>query len=61
MQIPRSGEHRSRRALRMLLSHYVTTGLSAALGLLLVSVSVHQFAGAFAASAAVGHAMVWRQ
>ena len=58
MQISRSSEHRSRRALRVLLSHYVTTGVSAALGLLLVSAGVHQFMGAFAASAASVGAIV---
>jgi hypothetical protein len=39
------GERRSRRALRVVLSHYVTNGLSAALGLMLVSGDVHQFLG----------------
>lgn len=41
-----------RDALRITLSHYVTNGLSAALGLLLISGSIHLLLGAFAAAAA---------
>jgi uncharacterized membrane protein YccC len=41
-----------RDALRIALSHYVTNGLSAALGLLLISGSIHLLLGAFAAAAA---------
>ncbi len=52
MQIPVSLEGRSRPALRIALSYYVANGLSAALGLLLISGGVHLFLGAFAASAA---------
>lgn len=52
MPIPRSSERRSRAALRVALSYYVANGLSAALGLLLISGGVHLFLGAFAASAA---------
>lgn len=52
MQIPVSVEGRSRPALRIALSYYVANGLSAALGLLLISGGVHLFLGAFAASAA---------
>jgi uncharacterized membrane protein YccC len=43
---------RLRAALRVALSHYVTVGLSAAIGLLLISTLVHLALGAFAASAA---------
>ncbi|WP_114973944.1 FUSC family protein [Rhodoferax ferrireducens] len=52
MPIPASPERRTRAALRVVLSHYVANGLSAALGLLLISGSVHLFLGAFAAAAA---------
>lgn len=45
-------ERYQRDALRIALSHYVTNGLSAALGLLLISGSVHLLLGAFAAAAA---------
>jgi uncharacterized membrane protein YccC len=45
-------EHFQRDALRIALSHYVTIGLSAALGLLLISGSIHLFLGEFAAAAA---------
>lgn len=41
-----------RDALRIALSHYVTNGLSAALGLLLITGSIHLLLGAFAAAAA---------
>jgi len=41
-----------RKALRIALSSYVANGLSAALGLLLISALVHQFLGPFAAAAA---------
>ncbi len=41
-----------RDTLRIALSHYVTNGLSAALGLLLISGSIHLWLGAFAAAAA---------
>ncbi len=51
MQTPRFFEWR-RRALRVALSYYVTNGLSAALGMLLISGGVHLFLGAFAAAAA---------
>ena len=50
MQIPSFVN--SRPALRVALSYYVTNGLSAAVGLLLISGSVHLLLGAFAASAA---------
>ena len=43
---------RLRTVLRVALSHYVTMGLSAAIGLLLISTLVHLALGAFAASAA---------
>ena len=52
MPLPPSYERRLRIALRVALSHYVTNGLSAALGLLLISTAVHLFFGAFAAAAA---------
>ncbi|MFC5520737.1 FUSC family protein [Polaromonas jejuensis] len=52
MQIPRFTQRRARAALRFALSYYITIGLSAALGLLLISSAVHLFVGAFAASAA---------
>ena len=43
---------RLRRLLRVVLSHYVLNGISVALGLLVISVGVHGWLGAFAASAA---------
>jgi uncharacterized membrane protein YccC len=43
---------RKRHALRVALSYYVTNGLSAALGLLLISAGVHLWLGDFAAAAA---------
>jgi uncharacterized membrane protein YccC len=43
---------RVRKALRVALSHYVTVGMSAAIGLLVISTLVHLTLGAFAASAA---------
>ena len=49
---PADLERRKRAALRMALSHYLSNGLSAALGLLLISGSVHLLLGAFAAAAA---------
>ena len=49
---PSSSERRIRAALRVALSHYVMNGLSAALGLLLISTAVHLFLGSFAAAAA---------
>ena len=49
---PADFERRKRSALRMSLSHYLSNGLSAALGLLLISGSVHLLLGAFAAAAA---------
>jgi len=52
MQIPRLSERHIRVALRVVLSYYVASGLSTALGLLLISGGVHLFIGAFAASAA---------
>lgn len=52
MQMSRSSERRTRVALRVALSYYVANGLSAALGLMLISGGVHFFLGAFAASAA---------
>ncbi|MEO8120931.1 MAG: FUSC family membrane protein, partial [Rhodoferax sp.] len=52
MPIPAFPERRTRAALRVVLSHYVANGLSAALGLLLISGGVHLFLGAFAAAAA---------
>ncbi len=45
-------ERYQRDALRIALSHYVTNGLSAALGLLVISGSIHFMLGAFAAAAA---------
>ena len=58
MRIPWFSERRRSRMLRVLLSHYVTTGASAAFGLLLVSTAVHHFMGAFAASVASVGAIV---
>jgi len=52
MPLLSSSERRTRAALRVALSHYVANGLSAALGLLLISGGVHLFFGAFAAAAA---------
>jgi uncharacterized membrane protein YccC len=51
MQTPRFFEWR-RRVFHVALSYYVTNGLSAALGMLLISGGVHLFLGAFAAAAA---------
>src|ERR1035437_5167837 len=45
-------ERYQRDALRIELSHYVTNGLSAAMGLLVISGSIHLMVGAFAAAAA---------
>jgi uncharacterized membrane protein YccC len=45
-------ERYQREALRIALSHYVTNGLSAALGLLLITGSIHLLLGEFAAAAA---------
>ena len=47
-----NSERRKRAALRIALSHYVCNGLSAALGLLIISGSIHLLLGAFAAAAA---------
>jgi len=58
MPNPRFSERRTRAALRVVLSHYVANGLSAALGLLLISGGVHLFLGAFAAAAASVGAIV---
>jgi uncharacterized membrane protein YccC len=52
MPMPLSPERRTRAVLRVVLSYYVTIGLSAAFGLLLISGAVHLFLGAFAAAAA---------
>jgi uncharacterized membrane protein YccC len=52
MLIPSFSDGRKRAALRILLSHYVANGLSAALGLLLISGSIHLLLGTFAAAAA---------
>jgi len=52
MPSPVFSDPRLRAVLRVALSYYVTNGLSAALGLLLISAAVQLFAGAFAASAA---------
>jgi uncharacterized membrane protein YccC len=49
--MPLVSERHTRAALRIALSHYVTGGLSAAFGLLLISGAVHFFLGAFAAAA----------
>ncbi len=45
-------ENYQREILRIALSHYVTNGLSVALGLLVISGGVHLFLGSFAAAAA---------
>lgn len=50
--MPPSSERRIWAVLRVALSYYVTIGLSAAFGLLLISGAVHLFLGAFAAAAA---------
>lgn len=50
--MPHATERRTRAGLRVLLSYYVANGLSAALGLLLISAGVHGLLGAAAASAA---------
>ncbi|MCF8161470.1 MAG: FUSC family protein [Polaromonas sp.] len=52
MQPAKPFERYQRDALRIALSHYVTNGLSAALGLLLITGSVHLLLGEFAAAAA---------
>jgi uncharacterized membrane protein YccC len=52
MLLPTSLERRTQAVLRVALSYYVTGGLSAAFGLLLISGSVHLILGAFAAAAA---------
>ena len=52
MPVPRSPERPARAILRIALSHSVTIGLSAAFGLLLISVGVHLWQGASAAAAA---------
>ncbi|WP_372529272.1 FUSC family membrane protein, partial [Piscinibacter sp.] len=50
--MPPPFERRTRAVLRVALSYYVTNGLSAAFGLLLISAAVHVLLGAFAAAAA---------
>ena len=52
MHLPRSIEHPLSVFMRMLASHYVLIGLSAGLGLLLISSAVHLLLGSFAAAAA---------
>ena len=52
MPPPAYSERRRQAALRIALSHYLTNGLSAALGLLLISGGIHLVLGAFAAAAA---------
>jgi uncharacterized membrane protein YccC len=52
MPLPVQFERYQREALRIALSYYVTNGLSAALGLLLISGTIHMLLGAFAAAAA---------
>ena len=49
---PSPFERFQREALRIALSHYVTNGLAAALGLLLITVCIHLLLGEFAAAAA---------
>jgi uncharacterized membrane protein YccC len=51
MHFPRLSDAHHKAALRIALSHYVANGLSAALGLLLISGSMHLLFGAFAAAA----------
>lgn len=52
MLINKISGHHTRAALRIILSYYVANGLSAALGLLLISGGIHFFCGSFAAAAA---------
>jgi hypothetical protein len=52
MPMPPFAERRTRAVLHVALSYYVTIGLSAAFGLLLISGAVHLFLGAFAAASA---------
>lgn len=52
MPAPSPFERYQREALRIALSHYVTNGLSAALGLLLITGGIHLLLGEFAAAAA---------
>ena len=52
MHLPVLSDRRQKAILRIALSHYVTNGLSAALGLLVISGTVHLLLGAFAAAAA---------
>ena len=52
MQTPRFLELHARAALRTALSYYVANGLSAAVGILLISAGVHWFLGPFASAAA---------
>ena len=52
MPSPAFSERRRQAAVRIALSHYLTNGLSAALGLLLISGGIHLTLGAFAAAAA---------
>lgn len=53
MPMTPSTDRRYRAALRIALSHYVLNGVSAALGLLLISGAVHLLLGAYAAAAAM--------
>ncbi len=52
MHLPVLSDSHKKAILRIALSHYVTNGLSAALGLLVISGTVHLLWGAFAAAAA---------
>ena len=52
MNLPVLSNSHKKAFLRIALSHYVTNGLSAAVGLLVISGTVHLFLGAFAAAAA---------
>ena len=52
MQLFHFSENRTRAMLRILLSHYVANGFSAALGLLLITGGIHIFIGQAAAAAA---------
>ena len=52
MQIPRFIEHRAHAIWRIALSYYITNGMSAALGMLLISAGIHLTLGPFAAAAA---------
>lgn len=52
MQAHRAAADRSRAAMRVALSHYITNGMSVAFGLLLISGGMHLWLGTLAASAA---------